>query len=55
MLGWVHTHPDYNAFLSSVDMHNHYLYQCMMPESVAIVVSVSNNFKFTDFCEKGQI
>ena len=41
MLGWVHTHPDYNAFLSSVDMHNHYLYQCMMPESIAIVVSVS--------------
>ena len=39
MLGWIHTHPDYNAFLSSVDLHNHYLYQCMMPESIAIVVS----------------
>jgi len=43
MLGWVHTHPDYNAFLSSVDMHNHYLYQCMMPESIAIVVSPKFN------------
>ena len=39
MLGWIHTHPDYNAFLSSVDLHNHYLYQCMMAESIAIVVS----------------
>jgi len=43
MLGWIHTHPDYNAFLSSVDLHNHYLYQCMMVESIAIVVSPKFN------------
>jgi proteasome lid subunit RPN8/RPN11 len=40
MLGWIHTHPDYNAFLSSVDMHNQFLYQCLLPEALAIVVSV---------------
>ena len=21
-LGWIHTHPEYDVFLSSVDMHN---------------------------------
>ena len=45
MLGWIHTHPDYNAFLSSVDLHNHYLYQCMMAESIAIVVSERVQFR----------
>ena len=45
MLGWIHTHPDYNAFLSSVDLHNHYLYQCMMAESIAIVVSERVQFQ----------
>ena len=45
MLGWIHTHPDYNAFLSSVDLHNHYLYQCMMAESIAIVVSGRVQFR----------
>ncbi|XP_078485939.1 STAM-binding protein-like A [Ciona intestinalis] len=38
-LGWIHTHPSQTAFLSSVDMHTHYPYQCLMPESVAIVCS----------------
>ncbi|CAG5111202.1 Oidioi.mRNA.OKI2018_I69.chr2.g5532.t1.cds [Oikopleura dioica] len=39
MLGWIHTHPDYQAFLSSVDMHNQYLYQSLLPEALALVVS----------------
>jgi len=39
MLGWIHTHPDYNVFLSSVDMHNQFLYQCLLPEALAVVVS----------------
>lgn len=26
-LGWIHTHPSQTAFLSSVDLHNHYGYQ----------------------------
>ncbi|KAJ8318632.1 hypothetical protein KUTeg_003723 [Tegillarca granosa] len=35
-LGWIHTHPTQTAFLSSVDMHNQYGYQAMMPEAIAI-------------------
>ena len=31
-LGWIHTHPDYSVFLSSVDMHNQYERQRMLPE-----------------------
>ena len=31
-LGWIHTHPGYSVFLSSVDMHNHYERQRMLPE-----------------------
>jgi len=38
-LGWIHTHPTQTAFLSSVDLHTHYPYQCLMPESIAIVCS----------------
>lgn len=38
-LGWIHTHPSQTAFLSSVDLHTHYPYQCLIGESVAIVCS----------------
>ena len=31
-LGWIHTHPAYSVFLSSVDMHNQYERQRMLPE-----------------------
>ena len=37
VLGWIHTHPMYECFMSSVDLHNHCGYQLMLPESVAIV------------------
>lgn len=26
-LGWIHTHPQYDLFLSSVDLHNQFAYQ----------------------------
>jgi len=52
MLGWIHTHPDYQAFLSSVDMHNQYLYQSLLPEALALVVSPNYKeigaFRLTD-------
>ena len=47
MLGWIHTHPDYQAFLSSVDMHNQYLYQSLLPEALALVVSVRHFHIYT--------
>ncbi|ODN03971.1 STAM-binding protein-like A [Orchesella cincta] len=42
-LGWIHTHPSQTAFLSSVDMHNQYGYQVMMPEAIAIVCAPKHN------------
>jgi len=41
-LGWVHTHPAYSVFLSSVDMHNQYEWQHMLPEALAIVCSIKD-------------
>ncbi|XP_010549118.1 PREDICTED: AMSH-like ubiquitin thioesterase 1 [Tarenaya hassleriana] len=38
-LGWIHTHPTQSCFMSSVDLHTHYSYQIMLPESVAIVMA----------------
>jgi len=43
MVGWVHTHPQYDVYLSSVDMHNQYEYQNMLTEFVAIVCSIKFN------------
>ena len=37
VLGWIHTHPTYECFMSSVDLHNHCSYQLMLPESIAVV------------------
>ena len=38
-LGWIHTHPKHSLFLSSVDMHTQYNYQCLLPEALALVYS----------------
>lgn len=43
-LGWIHTHPSQNAFLSSIDLHTHFSYQIMLPEAIAIVCAP----KFTE-------
>ena len=32
LLGWIHTYTGYSVFLSSVDMHNQYDRQRMLPE-----------------------
>jgi len=33
MLGWIHTHPSQDCFMSSVDIHTHCAYQTMLPEA----------------------
>jgi len=38
-LGWIHTHPTQDCFLSSVDLHTQFAYQVMMDEAIAIVVA----------------
>lgn len=42
-LGWIHTHPAYSVYLSSVDMHNQYEWQHMLPEALAIVCSIKDD------------
>jgi len=38
-LGWIHTHPRHDLFLSSVDLHTQFNYQWLLKEAVAIVYS----------------
>ena len=38
-LGWIHTHPNHNCFLSSIDIHTHAGKQRLLEESVAIVLA----------------
>ena len=38
-LGWIHTHPSQQCFLSSIDLHTQCGYQSMLPEACAIVLS----------------
>jgi len=38
-IGWIHTHPRMDAFLSSVDLHTHANYQSLLPEAIAVVCS----------------
>lgn len=53
VLGWIHTHPTQTCFMSSRDLHTHYPYQKMLPESIAIVCAPSKQpdwgvFRLTD-------
>jgi len=36
-MGWIHTHPRQECFLSSVDLHTHCGFQSLLPEAIAIV------------------
>uniref|UniRef100_A0AAV1UH42 MPN domain-containing protein n=1 Tax=Peronospora matthiolae TaxID=2874970 RepID=A0AAV1UH42_9STRA len=44
-LGWIHTHPKQNCFLSSVDVHTQCGFQSILPEAIAIVVAPSDPHK----------
>ncbi|CAM9279802.1 unnamed protein product [Scytosiphon promiscuus] len=44
-LGWIHTHPKQECFMSSVDVHTHCGYQLMLPEAVAVVYAPCDNTK----------
>jgi STAM-binding protein len=48
-IGWIHTHPSQSAFLSSIDLKNHYSYQLLLKESIAIVLAPTKNPKFLFF------
>ena len=45
-LGWIHTHPLFDNFLSSVDMHTQYQRQQMTPGNIAMVYSgITKDYK----------
>lgn len=39
VLGWIHTHPVFQCFLSSIDVHTTLPYQLLLEEAVAIVMA----------------
>ncbi|KAJ7240017.1 hypothetical protein C8J57DRAFT_1085992 [Mycena rebaudengoi] len=48
-LGWIHTHPSQSCFMSSVDLHTHASFQCMLPESFAVVCAPKSDPNFGIF------
>ena len=52
-LGWIHTHPTYDAFLSSVDQHMQYHHQRTGPHCVAAIVGKDGNTEFFKLTEDG--
>ena len=50
-LGWIHTHPTQQCFMSSVDLHTQYPYQLLLAEAIAIVVAPTQNPKYIDHNE----
>ena len=48
-LGWIHTHPTQECFLSSIDLHTQLSYQLMLKEAIAIVVAPQYNPNFGIF------
>jgi len=54
-LGWIHTHPNHECFLSSVDLHTHACYQLMLKEAVAVVIAprYSPNFGIFTLTDTG--
>jgi hypothetical protein len=39
LIGWIHSHPSHNNFLSSIDQHTHYNILRHQPHAIAVVVS----------------
>lgn len=49
VMGWIHTHPNHDLFLSSIDLHTHACYQWFFPESVAIVFAPTHPKQIATF------
>lgn len=54
-VGWIHTHPTQEAFLSSIDLHTHFSYQSLQPEALALVCAPTDavrklgKFRISDY------
>jgi hypothetical protein len=53
VVGWVHSHPTFDAFLSSVDQHMQYSLQCLSKRSIAVVTDSKQEFKIFRLTSKG--
>ena len=53
LVGWIHTHPTYDAFLSSVDQHMHFMWQRDNKDCVAAVVGRDGNTQFFRLSDAG--
>jgi STAM-binding protein len=49
VMGWIHTHPKHDLFLSSVDLHTHSNYQWFFPEAFAIVYAPTHPRQLATF------
>lgn len=49
VMGWIHTHPSHDLFLSSVDLHTHANYQWLFPEAIAIVFAPTHRKQLGTF------
>ncbi len=53
VIGWIHTHPTFKAFLSSIDQHQQTSIQSSQPKAVAIVLDQDDVPFFFRMTEKG--
>ena len=53
VVGWVHTHPTFDAFLSSVDQHQAVRLQNEFPDALSIVIDKMKKPFFSTCCQKG--
>eukprot|EP00438_Fugacium_kawagutii_P022768 Skav229085 [mRNA] locus=scaffold2711:72876:81145:+ [translate_table: standard] len=53
VVGWIHSHPTFNAFLSSVDLHTHYSIQSSQAHAVAIVIDKNKEPRVMRMTETG--
>ncbi len=53
LIGSVHSHPTWDAFFSSKDMHMQYSIQQLLPDAVGLVMDQHHEFKTFRLTQKG--
>ncbi len=53
LIGWVHSHPTWDAFFSSKDMHTQYIIQQLLTYAVGLVMDQHHEFNTFRLTEKG--
>ena len=55
VVGWVHSHPTFSAFFSSVDQHTMWMLQKDLPEAFGVVVDNEKQLRCLRLSEKGLV